>query len=93
MKPTWLACLIALPLMSNTAAAGQEEVEQCARALPQDAQVIFQNLMPKLEPGIDVRETLKSTAIGLVQSGDIERSNARQNAMAVVNCLQLMQNQ
>lgn len=79
--------------MSSTAAAGPEEVQQCARSLPQDAQVIFKNLMPKLEPGIDVRETLKSTAISLVQSGDIERSNARQNAMAVANCLQQMQNQ
>ena len=91
MRRTLLAGLLVSPIFTLSVSAGEEEVRQCAETLPDQAQLILQTLMPKLQPGVDVQSEMRSTVIGLVQSGKIDRATARDNAQSVAVCIRKLQ--
>lgn len=87
MQTNKLASVISMVLFSSHAFAGAEEVAACAENLSDPAKLILQEVAPKLQPGVDGREIMRTTVTGMVKSGEIKRSEARSSAQAAGECL------
>ncbi|MEM7289614.1 MAG: hypothetical protein AAF412_04455 [Pseudomonadota bacterium] len=90
MRKTSLLLALIISLSAPVAFAGVEEMKACSGKLPDQAQTILQHLVPKLQKGADVPALMRSTVIDLVKSGEIDRSSARDNAIAAGECLKLL---
>ena len=91
MKTAILASFVSTALLATQSLAGIREVKTCAAKLPDPAQLILQAVAPKLKPGVNARKVMKSTVISMVQSGEIDQSEARTNAQAAGRCLKKLQ--
>lgn len=81
-------CLFAIALLlPATALAGQQEADQCAASLPEAARMIYAASLPRVAPGADLRDIVKTETRKLVKSGRIARSGAVEHAEAAGACL------
>lgn len=84
-----LACL-ALPLaFASVAHADATSAKACGAKLPKEAQVIFNQTLPQIAPGADVKGVLTNTTRSLAMNGTINRGTARASAQAAYKCLTL----
>ncbi len=88
MKKMILLGVLASVLFAPRSLAGVEEVKACEASLPNQAQLILRAVAPRLKPGVDAREVIKSTVISMVRSGEIDSLDARRNARAAIRCLE-----
>ena len=96
MKRTILAAILTGGITVSGVAvpnawAGEVEFRACAAGLSMPAREILRTVAPKLlKPGVDARATLRSTVRGMVMSGRIKRTEARESAGAAVRCLRML---
>jgi hypothetical protein len=79
--------ILAAAAISAPALADAKSAATCAAALNKDGQLIYKATAPKVTPTTDLQDEVKSTTVGLVMGGQIERENAKPAAQAAGQCL------
>jgi hypothetical protein len=88
MKRLLFAAAFLLP--SLCALADQRAAEACAAALPQDAKLIYDNVVPALTPDATPRDVVIAQTRALARAGKISQLSARDNAMKAGSCLRAL---
>lgn len=70
------------------ARADQAAAKACADSLDPKARLVFDETAPKVKPGADVKDALRSAVRPLVMGGKLSRDDARAAAEAAGPCLQ-----
>ena len=78
---------LAAAAVSAPAFADAKSAATCAAGLNKDAQLIYNATAPKVTPSTDLQDEVKSTTVGLVMGGQIDRANAKPAAQAAGQCL------
>jgi hypothetical protein len=82
------AATIAVLLIAPVAAhAGKAEAESCAKALPQEARLIYDTVAPKITAASNVKDVVTENTRQLAMSGKVSRSTARDSATSAGQCL------
>ena len=84
-----LALSIPVVIGAGGARADEAAANACAAQLPKDARTIYDTTLPLLTPNADLRSLVTASTRKLAIAGTIDRSTARDNAMAAAKCLQL----
>jgi hypothetical protein len=79
--------IIAAAALSVQAHADTKSAATCAASLNKDAQLIYQATAPKVTPATNLQDEVRSTTMGLVMGGQIDRANAKPAAQAAGQCL------
>ena len=82
-----VAGLLTAAATSAPAFADAKSAATCAASLNKDAQMIYQATAPKVTPATDLQDEVRSTTVGLVMGGQIDRENAKPAAQAAGQCL------
>ena len=72
------------------ALADQAAAMSCATGLAPNARMIYDASLPKVKPGVVLKDVLRGAARPLVMSGKINRGEAPAAAEAAGKCLQLL---
>ncbi|HPU15294.1 MAG TPA: hypothetical protein PK808_04345 [Polymorphobacter sp.] len=78
---------LAAAAISAPAFADAKSAAACAAGLNKDGLLIYNAMAPKVTPATDLQDEVKSTTVGLVMGGQIERANAKPAAQAAGQCL------
>jgi hypothetical protein len=81
------ALVCAALLAAGGASASQPSADACAANLDANGKAIYAAARPGVAGGGDVRATVQSATITLVQSGAVPRAAARAAAQAAGRCL------
>lgn len=81
------AGLVAAAALATPALADQKAADACAAGLSADGKAIYAAALPGVAGGGDLRATVKSATIGLVQKGTIARGGAESAAKSAGRCL------
>ena len=79
--------MLAAAAAAAPALADAKSAATCAAGLDKDAQLIYNAMAPKVTPTTDLQDEVRSTTVGLVMGGQIERENAKPAAQAAGQCL------
>lgn len=60
----------------------------CAESLDPKAKMVFEETAPKVTPGVDIKDVLRSAVRPMVMGGKLSRDDARAAAEAAGPCLQ-----
>jgi hypothetical protein len=82
-----LTALFAAAAVAAPAFADAKSAATCAASLNKDGQLIYNAMAPKVTPTTDLQDEVRSTTVGLVMGGQIERENAKPAAQAAGQCL------
>jgi hypothetical protein len=81
---------VSIALLATPGVADQAAGNACAQTLAVPAALIYQDVLPALTPGSDLRDVVKAHVQVLVKEGKIERAVARTSAEAAGKCLQAL---
>ena len=80
--------LSAILMLPTTAFADKAAADACARGLSQEAKIISDAALPQVTPTAVLQDVLTTQTRGLVGSGKVQRSSARDSATSAGACLQ-----
>jgi hypothetical protein len=79
--------ILATAAASVSAAPDPKAASICAAGLAPDAKTIYVATAPKVTPTTVLHDVVRSTTIGLVMAGQLDRANAKPAAEAAGTCL------
>ena len=92
MKKIMITIGFLIATTASSTKADIDAVRSCEATLAPTAKLILQTVMPKLTPEEDARKVFKETVISMIQSGQIESSDARKSAQEAAGCLKKFNN-
>jgi len=78
---------LAAGVVPGPARADQAAASACAKTLPPEAMIIYQDAAPHVAPGTTMRSLLQSRVKALVLAGRVQRGTARRSAQTAYGCL------
>lgn len=82
--------LAALATAMPALAADAKASKTCAAKLSPEGKAMYAAAAPNVKPDSELRDVIRSGAIGLVMSGKLSREQAQTNGPAVAGCLKLL---
>jgi len=84
IRATTIALLLLVPVAAE---AGKAEADSCAKALPQEARLIYDTVAPKITAASNVKDVVTENTRQLALSGKVSRGTARDSATSAGQCL------
>jgi len=84
IRITTIAYLLIVPVAAH---AGKTEADSCAKALPQEARLIYDTVAPQITPSSNVKDVVTANTRQLAMAGKVSRSTARDSATSAGQCL------
>ena len=79
--------IAALAAATPAFAADTKASKTCAATLSPEGQLMYDAAAPNVKPDSEMRDVIRSGAIGLVMTGKLNREQAQANGPAVAGCL------
>jgi hypothetical protein len=79
--------IAALAAATPAFAANIKASKTCAAALSPEGKMMYDAAAPNVKPDSEMRDVIRSGAIGLVMTGKLNREQAQANGPAVAGCL------
>ena len=83
------ALTTAMPALAADAKASKA-AKACAATLSPEGKAMYAAAAPNVKPDSEMRDVIRSGAIGLVMTGNLSREQAQANGPAVAGCLKLL---
>lgn len=80
----------ALAAATPALSADVKASKTCAAALKPEGKAMYNAAAPNVKPDSEMRDVIRSGAIGLVMTGKLTREQAQENGPAVAGCLKLL---